>query len=82
MGLALLNRGSAEKDYRGGFVLNPNLGFRIKTRTKARFNLGLGYNYQKAGIVYKSFDDLGKTLSETIEKYSFGRVALNFGIGF
>lgn len=81
-GLPGFNQDTEEKEFTGGFLFNPSLGFRIKSGPKSRINLGLGFNHQKAGIHSKSFDSLGRKISETIEVYSFGRIALNCGIGF
>lgn len=81
-GLAWLNRGNEEKDYRGGAVVNPSIGLRIKTKTKTRLNFSAGYKKQRAAIVETRFDNLGRTISVVTEKYEFGRFSLNFGIGF
>ncbi len=81
-GLAWFNRGTEEKDYRGGGVINPSIGLRIKTKTKTRVNFGAGYKLQEASIVETAFDDLGRTISVATNKYSFGRISISFGVGF
>ncbi len=81
-GLAWLNKGTEEKRYRGGVVLNPSIGLKIKTKTKTRLNISAGFKQQKAAIIEKRFDDLGRTVSVITEKYKLGRVSLNFGVGF
>lgn len=81
-GLAWLNRKTDERDYRGGVVLNPLVGFRLKARTKTKLNFGFGFKHQRAVIIEKKFDDLGRTVSELNERYKIGRISLNFGVGF
>ncbi|MEJ7693238.1 hypothetical protein [Daejeonella sp.] len=81
-GLAWINRGTEEKDYRGGAVYNPSIGLRIKTKTKARVNFTAGFKHQRAAFIERRFDNLGREISIVTEEYSFGRISLNFGVGF
>ncbi len=81
-GLAWVNRGTEEKDFRGGFLYNPSIGLRIKTNTKVRVNFMAGFKHQRAAMIETRFDDLGRFISSTTELYKFGRISLNFGVGF
>lgn len=81
-GLAWMNRGTEEKDYVGGTLYNPSIGIRIKTKTKARVNFMAGFKHQRAALTDTRFDDLGRTMSVVTEEYKFGRISLNFGVGF
>ncbi len=81
-GIAWLNRGSVEKDYRGGTVYYPSVGVRIKTKTKARFNFSAGFKHQRAAFTDRRFDELGREMSVVTEEYRFSRMSLSFGVGF
>ena len=79
-GLAWLQRGTAEKNYKGGGVFNAMLGLRIKTKSRACFNVGAGFKQQTAAIIETGMDDLGRPVWESSEKYKFNRVVLSFGV--
>ncbi len=80
--MSWLNRRTEEKKYRGGSLVNPLFGLRVKTRGKAILNFGVGYKRQRSSVLETITDDLGRVISITDEKYKLARISLSFGIGF
>ena len=77
-------RGDAKYD--GGYILNPSLGIRIKTKNTAKVNLGIGFRHQKAVIrqrpEYYTFDYFGGGPPQIKEEYKFRRISVILGMSF
>jgi hypothetical protein len=65
--------------YKGGFMINPSMGLRIKTTTVPFLSLNIGYKTQHA-TVYGS--DRLKQFFITKDKYTFNRLSLGVGVSF
>ncbi|SKB74982.1 hypothetical protein [Daejeonella lutea] len=81
-GIPLLNNKPEGKGYKGGAVINPSIGLRIKSKSKARLNFMAGFKHQRASILTTTFDALGKINSVLNEEYRYSRISLGFGVGF
>lgn len=67
-----------ERTYKGGTIVNPQIGVRINAKEKFKLNIGLGYKQQSATI-YQEFENSPVTV--ITEKYTLGRLSLNLGVG-
>lgn len=79
---AFLNKDGSEEnlayEYRGGLLLNPQLGWRFKFRDSQKYwSLGAGYRYQ--GYTSRDTHD---EVSRNENKYHLHRVTLQIGLGF
>ncbi len=82
-GFSLLHQ-KTDVTSKGGFLIHPSMGVRIKGHKKAAFNLTVGYKYQKAAVTVFNHDDFifGPSSFISMNDYTFKRVFLSFGISF
>ena len=69
----------------GGYMINPSIGLRIKTKNTAKLHLGIGFREQKAvtrqasGFYVNDFVGGGPDI-ETQDEYRFRRISLALGL--
>ena len=85
-GFGLQDRQKDELKHLGGYIFNPTLGLRVKTKSSAKLNLGIGYRQQKA-VNRQNFDSniLNSFSSWPIllkEEYKLRKISLTVGISF
>lgn len=86
-GFGWLKSGNENAETTGGFLINPSIGLRIKTKDAAKLNIGLGFRQQKA-VTRQTFDFYlddfagGPPDLETQDEYQFRRVSLTLGLSF
>lgn len=85
-GFDWLQRRTRGIDYEGGYLINPSLGIRVKTRKASKVSFSIGYKKQLATIHRSEFSipavDSFAPTSETVEKYKFHRISVMFGLNF
>lgn len=85
-GFAWLQRPSDNLNYSGGYMFNPSVGLRIKTKKDAaKLNLSLGFRQQRAVTRQTSefylYDYIGGSPDiETQDEYTFRRISLTLGL--
>lgn len=85
-GFDWLQRKVENQEYEGGYMINPSVGLRIKTKKAVKLNLSLGYKQQRA-VIYPNqftlFDSFAGTQNmEAKDEYKFRRLNLSFGLSF
>jgi hypothetical protein len=85
-GFGWLERNRDGTKYKGGYILNPSLGLRVKTQSSAKVNVGVGYRQQKAVIRqnpdFYILDSFGGWPSQQKDEYKFRRMSLYLGLSF
>ena len=62
---------------KGGFLINPGIGFKLNLNEKNAFSFGIGYKYMQIYHTYKESN--GQEIDRTIK---YNRITLNFGYHF
>lgn len=62
---------------KGGYLINPGIGFKLNLNEKNAFSFGIGYKYSEIYHSYKEYN--GQTIDRTIK---YNRITLNFGYHF
>jgi len=67
----------SDLESKGGFIINPGIGFKINLNEKNAFSFGIGYKYMEVNHTYKEFN--GQNIDRTIK---YNRITLGFGYHF
>ncbi|MFC2096278.1 hypothetical protein ACFLQ3_01095 [Bacteroidota bacterium] len=62
---------------KGGYIINPGIGFKINLNNKNAFSFGIGYKYMEIYHTYREFS--GQEIDRTIK---YNRITLGFGYHF
>ncbi|NEU07363.1 hypothetical protein GZH53_03465 [Flavihumibacter sp. R14] len=86
-GFTWLQRRKDDVKYEGGVIINPSIGLRIKTKSRSKINVALGFRQQKAEIYQPMstiiFDYFGPHPNMAImEEYKFRRLTFSLGLSF
>ncbi len=62
---------------KGGYLINPGIGFKLNFNERNAFSFGIGYKYSEIYHTYKEYN--GQEIERTIK---YNRVSLSFGYHF
>jgi len=62
---------------KGGFLVNPGIGFKLNLNNKNAFSFGIGYKHMQVQHTYREFN--GQKIDRTIK---YNRITLSFGYHF
>ena len=62
---------------KGGYLINPGIGFKLNLNNKNAFSFGVGYKYMQVEHTYREFN--GQEIDRTIK---YNRITLSFGYHF
>jgi hypothetical protein len=62
---------------KGGYLINPGIGFKLNFNNKNAFSFGIGYKYSEIYHTYSEYG--GQEIDRTIK---YNRITLNFGYHF
>ncbi|PLX11862.1 MAG: hypothetical protein C0597_14435 [Marinilabiliales bacterium] len=62
---------------KGGYLINPGIGFKLNLNDKNAFSFGIGYKYSEIYHTYTEYN--GQEIDRTIK---YNRITLNFGYHF
>lgn len=84
-GFGWLESGNENAETTGGYMINPSIGLRIKTKDTAKLNIGIGFREQRAVTQHTSnfyLNDFtgGRPGIETKDEYRFRRISLTLGL--
>ena len=84
-GFALLNVDNHNAKIRGGYMINPSIGLRVKTKENMKIHLAVGFREQKASSRQTSdsfvYDFVGgRPDIENQDDYRFRRISLILGL--
>jgi len=67
----------SDLESKGGYIINPGIGFKINLNNKSAFSFGIGYKYMEINHTYKEYN--GQEIDRTIK---YNRITLGFGYHF